>query len=121
MRTSSSHEEGAQRDWAVATQSFAGEDGHVTHLNVVRVDWLKDESGQWKMTDLPGSAFQLKADLVLLAGDPLNNVSDTLNIVAVVRNGRFYSLINLLERAAPPRRRNTIWSNCVSPALSTRE
>jgi hypothetical protein len=41
------------------------------------------------------------ADLVLLAGDPLNNVSDTLNIVAVVRNGRFYSLINLLERAAP--------------------
>jgi len=67
MRTSTSHEEGAQRDWAVATQSFAGRDGRVTHLNVVRVDWVNDESGQWKMTELAGSAFQLRADLVLLA------------------------------------------------------
>jgi hypothetical protein len=40
------------------------------------------------------------ADLVLVAGDPLNEVADSLNIVAVVRNGRFYSLVGLLERAA---------------------
>ena len=39
------------------------------------------------------------ADLVLVAGDPLKNVADTLKIVAVVRNGRFYSLVRLLETA----------------------
>jgi hypothetical protein len=38
------------------------------------------------------------ADLVLVSGDPLARVSDTMNIVAVVRNGRFYSLVSLLER-----------------------
>jgi hypothetical protein len=44
-----------------------------------------------------------RADLVLVSGDPLNDVSDALNIVAVVRNGRFYSLVSLLERAANAR------------------
>ena len=39
------------------------------------------------------------ADLVLVRGDPLGDVSDTLNIVAVIRNGRFFSVISLLERA----------------------
>jgi imidazolonepropionase-like amidohydrolase len=38
------------------------------------------------------------ADLVLVSGDPLAQVADAMNIVAVVRNGRFYSLISLLER-----------------------
>lgn len=41
-----------------------------------------------------------RADLVLVSGDPLNDVADLQNIVAVVRNGRFYSLVALLERAA---------------------
>ena len=67
MRTSSSHEEGADRDWAVATKSFSGKDGCVTHLNGIRVDWAKDEHGRWEMQELPDSEFQLKADLVLLA------------------------------------------------------
>jgi len=40
-----------------------------------------------------------RADLVLVSGDPLINVADTLNIIAVVRNGRFFSLVSLLERA----------------------
>jgi len=47
-------------------------------------------------TIIPGAV----ADLVLVAGDPLASVSDSLKIVAVVRNGRFYSLVSLLERAA---------------------
>ena len=38
------------------------------------------------------------ADLVLVNGDPLNNAADALSIVAVVRNGRFFSLVGLLER-----------------------
>jgi hypothetical protein len=37
--------------------------------------------------------------MILVSGDPLNNVEDALNIVAVVRNGRFFSLVRLLEQA----------------------
>jgi len=59
MRTSSSQEEGAERDFAVNTVSFTGEDGHVKELNCVRVD----ES----FKPIPGTEFALKADLVLLA------------------------------------------------------
>ena len=62
LRTSSSHEEGCSRDWAVATKEFIGENGAVRKLKAVRVDW-KDG----KMIELPRSEFELKADLVLLA------------------------------------------------------
>ena len=62
LRTSSSHEEGCRRDWAVATQEFIGEQGHVTQLQVVRVEWKEG-----KIMEIPGSQFELKADLVLLA------------------------------------------------------
>ena len=53
--------------------------------------------GQQIGTIAPGAL----ADLVLVAGDPLSNIADTLKIVAVVRNGRFYSLVSLLEPTAP--------------------
>ncbi len=59
LRTSSSQEEGAERDFAVLTQSFSGENGRVTQLNCVKVD------AQFK--PIPGTEFSLKADLVLLA------------------------------------------------------
>lgn len=61
-RTSSSHEEGCERDWSVATKSFVGKDGKVTGLKAVRVEW-KDG----KMVEVPGSEWEMKADLVLLA------------------------------------------------------
>jgi len=67
MRTSSSQEEGAKRDWSVSTRSIEGENGRVTAINCVRVDWKQDDKGQWRMEEIPGSEFQLKADLVLLA------------------------------------------------------
>ena len=67
MRTSSSQDEGAVRDWSVATKSIEGEDGKVTAINCVRLEWQQDDKGQWQMTEIPGSEFQLKADLVLLA------------------------------------------------------
>jgi glutamate synthase (NADPH/NADH) small chain len=67
LRTSSSQEEGARRDWAVATKALSGESGRVTQLHAIRVDWTKDEHGNWKMRELPGTEFQVKADLVLLA------------------------------------------------------
>ena len=62
LRTSSSHEEGCQRDWSVATKRFEGESGKVKKLIAVRLEW-KDG----KMAEVPGSEFELKADLVLLA------------------------------------------------------
>ncbi len=62
LRTSSSHEEGCKRDWSVATKRFEGAGGKVGKLVAARVEW-KDG----KMAEVPGSEFELKADLVLLA------------------------------------------------------
>jgi glutamate synthase (NADPH/NADH) small chain len=59
LRTSSSHEEGAERDFAVMTQKFSGEHGQVKTLHCVRCDD--------KFKPIPGTEFDLKADLVLLA------------------------------------------------------
>jgi glutamate synthase (NADPH/NADH) small chain len=59
LRTSSSHEEGAERDFAVNTAAFEGENGVVTGLKCLRVDD--------KMKPIAGSEFTLRADLVLLA------------------------------------------------------
>jgi glutamate synthase (NADPH/NADH) small chain len=62
LRSSSSHEEGCERDWAVATKAFVGTNGKVEKLRAARVEW-KDG----KMIEVAGSEFELKADLVLLA------------------------------------------------------
>ncbi|MGE5525170.1 MAG: glutamate synthase subunit beta [Rhodospirillaceae bacterium] len=67
LRTSSSHEEGGKRDWAVATKRFEGRNGKVEKLVAARVEWKKDDAGQMRMQEVPGSEFELKADLVLLA------------------------------------------------------
>ena len=62
LRTSSSHQEGAARDWAVLGKRVAGEDGHVTGLECVRVEWRDRQ-----MVEVAGSEFTLPADLILLA------------------------------------------------------
>ena len=62
MRTSSSHEEGCDRNWSIATKSFKGENGKVKELVAAKVEW-KDG----KMQEVPNSEFTMKADLVLLA------------------------------------------------------
>jgi glutamate synthase (NADPH/NADH) small chain len=67
LRTSSSHEEGVDRDWAVQTRRAVGQDGRITGLECVRVEWQLGDGGQMKLVEVPGSAFILKADLVLLA------------------------------------------------------
>ncbi|MGE0744419.1 MAG: glutamate synthase subunit beta [Rhodospirillales bacterium] len=67
MRTSSSQEEGCDRDWAVLTRRAVGTDGNVTALECVRVEWVKGADGRMTMQEMPGSRFELKADLVLLA------------------------------------------------------
>jgi glutamate synthase (NADPH/NADH) small chain len=67
LRTSSSQEEGCERDWAVLTKRATGEDGRVLALECVRVEWTKDPNGRFVMREVPGTTFALKADLVLLA------------------------------------------------------
>ena len=62
MRTSSSHEEGCERDWSIATKSFVGEEGKVKQLIATKVEWRDG-----KMQEIPNTDFKLKADLVLLA------------------------------------------------------
>ena len=79
---------------ALAAAGLNGEQVlHAAGKNVATVLGLSNQIG----TIVPGAL----ADLVLVAGDPLGDVDDTLNIVAVVRNGRFFSLVSLLERSGP--------------------
>jgi len=66
LRTSTSHEEGVQRDWSINTKSFEGEGGVVKKLNGVRLNWKRD-NGRMVMEEIPGSEFELECDLVLLA------------------------------------------------------
>ncbi|MBI2307205.1 MAG: glutamate synthase subunit beta [Rhodocyclales bacterium] len=84
LRTSSSHEEGVERDFAVATKELIGDGkGNVKALKAVRVDW-KDG----KMNEVPGSEFELPADLVFLAMGFTNPVSPMLDAFGVVKDNR---------------------------------
>ncbi len=68
LRTSSSHEEGCQRDWAVQTCGFTGRDVSVTGAELARVEWKNPASGGApRPEEIPGSRFRVEADLVLLA------------------------------------------------------
>lgn len=67
MRTSTSQEEGCDRDWEVSTRRFISDgNGHVKAIECVRVKW-EQEDGQWKLNEVEGSEFELPADLVTLA------------------------------------------------------
>jgi glutamate synthase (NADPH/NADH) small chain len=88
MRTSSSHEEGCERDWAVSTKSLKGENGHVKSLVACRVEWVKDEKGQMKMQEVPGSEFEMPADLVLLAMGFVSPVAGVLEAFGVAKDVR---------------------------------
>ena len=83
MRTSSSHEEGCERDFAVATKSFVGEGGTVKALIGVRLDW-KDG----KMSEVPGSEFEIPADLVLFAMGFTNPSASLLEAFGVDKDVR---------------------------------
>jgi len=67
MRTSSSHEEGCERQWSVCTKKFSGGGGIIAEeLHGCQVEWMKKPDG-WKMKELPNTDFTLKFDLALLA------------------------------------------------------
>jgi glutamate synthase (NADPH/NADH) small chain len=89
LRTSTSHEEGCDRDWAVATKRFEGRDGTVEKLVAARVQWEKDGTGATRMVEVPGSEFEMKADLVLLAMGFTGPVhAGLLERLAVARDAR---------------------------------
>ena len=67
LRTSSSHEEGCNRDWSIATKRFEGSNGVVEKLVAARIEWKKGADGRMQMTQIPGSEFEMRADLVLFA------------------------------------------------------
>jgi glutamate synthase (NADPH/NADH) small chain len=83
LRTSSSHEEGCERDWAVATKRFEGTDGKLEKVIACRVEW-KDG----KMSEVPDSEFELKADLVLLAMGFVSPVQQVLDAFGVQKDAR---------------------------------
>ena len=83
LRTSSSHDEGCQRDWAVATKELTGNNGKIEKLHAVRVEW-KDG----KMQEVPGSEIEMKADLVLLAMGFVSPVQQVLEAFGVEKDGR---------------------------------
>ena len=67
LRTSSSHQEGCDRLWDVVTKSFIDDgNGQVAAVRCIKVAW-KMVDGRWKMEEIPGSEFELKAELVALA------------------------------------------------------
>jgi glutamate synthase (NADPH) small chain len=78
LRTSSSQEEGCDRDWAVATKRFEGGNGAVERLVAARLEWKKTPDGRMEMKEMPGTEFELKADLVLLAMGFLGPVHEGL-------------------------------------------
>ena len=83
LRTSSSHEEGVERDWSIATQAFVGEGGKVKKLRAVRLQW-KDG----KPVEIAGSEFELPADLVLLAMGFVSPVQSLLEEFGVEKDAR---------------------------------
>ncbi|GMU24378.1 MAG: dihydropyrimidine dehydrogenase subunit A [Phycisphaerae bacterium] len=67
LRTSSSHEEGCQRCWSILTKRFLGENGRVTGLETVEVEWTPANGTRPQMREVPGTEKIWPADLVLLA------------------------------------------------------
>ncbi|QKV54283.1 glutamate synthase subunit beta [Comamonas antarctica] len=83
LRTSSSHEEGCEREFAIATKEFIGEKGQLTGVKTVRLEW-KDG----KMAEVPGSEQILKADLVFLAMGFVSPVASILEAFGVDKDQR---------------------------------
>jgi glutamate synthase (NADPH/NADH) small chain len=83
LRTSSSHEEGCEREFAIATKEFIGEKGKVTGVKTVRVEWVNG-----KVVEVPGSEQILKADLVLLAMGFVSPVATIVDAFGVAKDAR---------------------------------
>ncbi len=83
LRTSTSHEEGVERDWSIATKSLVGEGGKVKQLKAVRLAWRDG-----KPSEIAGSEFDMPADLVLLAMGFVSPVQSLLEEFGVEQDAR---------------------------------
>jgi glutamate synthase (NADPH/NADH) small chain len=83
LRTSSSHDEGCSRDWAIATKEFIGKNGKLTGLKCIRVEFRDG-----KLSEIPGSEFELKADLVFLAMGFVHPLAAVLDAFGVEKDAR---------------------------------
>ena len=83
LRTSSSHQEGCEREFAISTKELLGENGKVTGLKTVRVEWAGG-----KMVEVAGSEQTLKADLVLLAMGFISPVASILESFGIDKDNR---------------------------------
>jgi glutamate synthase (NADPH/NADH) small chain len=83
LRTSSSHEEGCERDWSITTKELIGENGKVTGLKGAKVEWVDG-----KMVEIAGSEFVIKADLVLLAMGFVSPIQKVLDAFGVEKDSR---------------------------------
>jgi len=89
LRTSSSHEEGCERKWAVMTKAFAGKDGKVKRADCIKIEW-KNKKGKTEFHEKKGSEFNINVDMVLLAmgftGIKENKLFNDLNIQMTDKN-----------------------------------
>ena len=83
LRTSSSHEEGCERDWSIGTKAFVGENGVLKAVKAVRLEWRNG-----KMSEVPGSEFEIRADYVFLAMGFVSPVGGVLDAFGVDRDNR---------------------------------
>ena len=90
LRTSSSHEEGCERDWSITTKSFKDDGkGNVKAIVAARVEWKKDEStGQLKMVEVAGSEWEIPATMVLLAMGFVAPTSPVLQAFGIDKDAR---------------------------------
>lgn len=83
LRTSSSHDEGCERDWSVMTKELVGENGQVTGIKAVRLEWIDG-----KMSEIAGSEFIIPADLVFLAMGFMSPVQKLLDVFGIEKDQR---------------------------------
>jgi glutamate synthase (NADPH/NADH) small chain len=67
LRTSSSQKEGCERRWSISTKRFIGENGKLKQVELVQVEWNKNENGQWAMSEVPGTNEIIDVDFAFLS------------------------------------------------------
>ena len=78
LKTSTSQEEGCERRWNLSTRRFVGNQGKISGIEVISVEWEKGSNGNFSMKEIPGATEVIQADLVLLAMGFLHPVHDGL-------------------------------------------
>ena len=103
LRTSHAHEEGCDREWSVATTAFSGENGRVQRLHAARLERQVFADGRTDFARMPGTEFELEADLVLLAMGFMGPVKNRLLVdLAVELDGRGNIATDRAHRTSVP-------------------